>query len=62
MWPVGFLGRYGVSTPIVKNGSVVGFYDSWIGGRKFAVDMAGFAISVPYFLQVRGKINQSINQ
>lgn len=41
MFPVGLIGRYGVSSPIVKNGTLSGFYDGWIGGRKFPVDMAG---------------------
>lgn len=41
MFPVGLIGRYGVSSPIVKNGTLSGYYDGWIGGRKFAVDMAG---------------------
>lgn len=27
---------------------VVGFYDGWPAGRKFQVDMAGFAVSVGY--------------
>lgn len=35
MWPVGLITKFGVSTPIVKNGTISGFYDGWIGGRKF---------------------------
>lgn len=50
MFPVGLVTRLGVSTPIVKNGKVIGFYDGWIAGRKFPVDMAGFAINVQEFL------------
>lgn len=50
MWPVGLITKFGVSTPIVKNGVLHGFYDGWIGGRKFAVDMAGFAVSVKFLL------------
>lgn len=54
MWPVGLITKFGLSTPILKNGSFVGFYDGWIGGRKFAVDMAGFAVGVK-FLHSRPK-------
>lgn len=50
MFPVGLITKAGVSSPIVRNGSFVGFYDGWIGGRKFAVDMAGFAVSVDFLL------------
>lgn len=50
MWPVGLVTKFGVSSPIVKNGQIVGFYDGWLGGRKYPVDMAGFAVSVPFFL------------
>lgn len=50
MFPVGLVTSYGVSSPIVRNGSIDGFYDGWIGGRKFPVDMAGFAVNVKFFL------------
>lgn len=50
MFPVGLITKAGVSSPIVKNGTFRGFYDGWIGGRKFAVDMAGFAVSVQFLL------------
>lgn len=52
MWPVGLCTKYGLSSPIVRNGSFAGFYDGWIAGRKFPVDMAGFAVSVKFLLQV----------
>lgn len=48
MWPVGLIGEYTVSSPIVKFEKVVGFYDGWPAGRKFQVDMAGFAVGVGY--------------
>ena len=51
MWPVGLITKLGVSSPIVRNGTFVGFYDGWIANRKFPVDMAGFAISVKFFLE-----------
>ncbi|CAL4131623.1 unnamed protein product, partial [Meganyctiphanes norvegica] len=50
MFPVGLVTDFGVSTPIVNDGVVVGFYDGWISKRKYLVDMAGFAVNVQYFL------------
>ena len=50
MWPVGLITKFGVSSPIVKNGTLIGFYDGWIGGRKYPIDMAGFAVNVKFFL------------
>lgn len=52
MWPVGLCTKTGLSTPIVKNGELIGFYDGWIAGRKFPVDMAGFAVSVKFLKEV----------
>jgi len=57
MFPVGFIGLQGVSSPIVKNGKVVGFSDDWFAQRKFPIDMAGFAVSVG-FMKTRGKLNK----
>lgn len=51
MFPVGLITKLGVSSPVVKNGEFVGFYDGWIAGRKFPVDMAGFAVSVKFLLE-----------
>ncbi|XP_026474361.1 galactosylgalactosylxylosylprotein 3-beta-glucuronosyltransferase P-like [Ctenocephalides felis] len=48
MWPVGLITKLGVSSPVVKNGTLVGFYDGWMANRKFPVDMAGFAINVEF--------------
>lgn len=50
MWPVGLVTKYGLSSPIVRKGKLDGFYDGWIGGRKYPVDMAGFAVNVKFFL------------
>lgn len=50
MWPVGLVTKFGLSTPIVRNGTLYGFYDGWIGGRKYPVDMAGFSVNVNFFL------------
>ncbi|XP_017878611.1 galactosylgalactosylxylosylprotein 3-beta-glucuronosyltransferase P [Ceratina calcarata] len=51
MFPVGLCTKFGLSSPVIKNGKFVGFYDGWIAGRKFPVDMAGFAVSVRFLLQ-----------
>ncbi|CAO1413352.1 unnamed protein product [Diamesa hyperborea] len=48
MFPVGLIGLYSVSSPIVENGRVVGFFDSWLAKRKWPVDMAGFAVGLRY--------------
>ncbi|XP_037935006.1 galactosylgalactosylxylosylprotein 3-beta-glucuronosyltransferase P isoform X2 [Teleopsis dalmanni] len=48
MWPVGLVTKFGVSSPIIRNGTISGYYDGWIGGRKYPVDMAGFAVSVKF--------------
>ncbi|GJQ67002.1 GlcAT-P [Trypoxylus dichotomus] len=50
MWPVGLITKLGVSSPIVRKGKIDGFYDGWIAGRTFPVDMAGFAVSVEFLL------------
>ncbi|XP_042203326.1 galactosylgalactosylxylosylprotein 3-beta-glucuronosyltransferase P-like [Homarus americanus] len=52
MWPVGLVTHTGISTPVLKNGKFVGWYDGSINSRKFPVDMACFAFSVSYLLQV----------
>ncbi|XP_049871192.1 galactosylgalactosylxylosylprotein 3-beta-glucuronosyltransferase S-like [Pectinophora gossypiella] len=46
MFPVGLIKEYGVSSPVVRDGKVVGFFESWTYNRKFPVDMAGFALNV----------------
>ncbi|XP_023712472.1 galactosylgalactosylxylosylprotein 3-beta-glucuronosyltransferase P isoform X2 [Cryptotermes secundus] len=51
MWPVGLCTKFGLSSPVVVNGTFMGFYDGWVAGRKFPVDMAGFAVSVQFLLQ-----------
>lgn len=50
MFPVGLVTKLGVSSPIVRDGHFAGFYDGWMAGRKFPVDMAGFAVSVRFLL------------
>ncbi|XP_042878392.1 galactosylgalactosylxylosylprotein 3-beta-glucuronosyltransferase P-like [Penaeus japonicus] len=46
VFPVGMILSYGISAPIVRNGKVIGFHDAFQAGRKFAVDMAGFAVNL----------------
>ena len=52
-FPVGLVSRLGVSTPIVKGGRIVGFYDGWLGNRLYPVDMAGFAVNIQTLKQVK---------
>ncbi|KMQ95166.1 galactosylgalactosylxylosylprotein 3-beta-glucuronosyltransferase p [Lasius niger] len=51
MFPVGLCTKFGLSSPILKNGKFAGFYDGWVAGRKFPVDMAGFAVNVRFLHQ-----------
>lgn len=51
MFPVGLCTKFGLSSPILKNGKFAGFYDGWMAGRKFPVDMAGFAVRVEFLHQ-----------
>lgn len=51
MFPVGLVTHLGLSTPIVKNCTFIGFYDGYYAGRKYPVDFAGFAISVEFLLK-----------
>lgn len=60
MFPVGLIGQQGVSSPIVKDGQVVGFSDSWFGRRKFPVDMAGFAINLAFLRERNPEADKSM--
>ncbi|XP_016976880.1 galactosylgalactosylxylosylprotein 3-beta-glucuronosyltransferase S isoform X1 [Drosophila rhopaloa] len=51
MFPVGLIADYGVSGPVVRKGKVVAFLDSWVAGRRWPVDMAGFAVNLEYMAQ-----------
>lgn len=53
MFPVGLIGKAGLSAPIVREGKVVGFTDDWFENRKFPVDMAGFAVHTDLVLRHR---------
>lgn len=51
VFPVGFVGSKGspgITSPIVKDGRVIGFSDDWFASRQFPVDMAGFAVNVDF--------------
>lgn len=52
VWPVGCLAKVGVSSPVVDKdtGQVTGFHDPFLNRRRFAVDMAGFAVDLQLFL------------
>ena len=43
---------------MVKNGEIVDFYEGWIGGREFPIDMAGFAFTVKVLKDVKKSNNQ----
>ena len=51
VFPVGLLSGRPVSTPIVKKGKVIGYYEGWVGDREFPIDMAGFAFTVQLLKQ-----------
>ncbi|XP_076315061.1 galactosylgalactosylxylosylprotein 3-beta-glucuronosyltransferase S-like [Tachypleus tridentatus] len=54
VWPVGGTFVNELSSPVVKNGMVIDFYDGFRIKRKFALDWAGFAVSVQHFLSTPG--------
>ena len=49
VWPVGIVGYLRYERPIVKSGKVVGWFTYWMPDRPFAMDMAGFAVSLRLF-------------
>ncbi|GAU88219.1 hypothetical protein RvY_00959 [Ramazzottius varieornatus] len=46
VWPVAFVGEVMVEKPLLKDGKIVGWDVAIKPEREFAVDMAGFAVSV----------------
>lgn len=46
VWPVGLVGYLWYESPLLRNGKVVGWYTFWKPERKFAMDMAGFAVNL----------------
>ncbi|XP_013793862.1 galactosylgalactosylxylosylprotein 3-beta-glucuronosyltransferase S-like, partial [Limulus polyphemus] len=54
VWPVGGMFKEQFSSPVVKDGKVIDFYDGFRKRRKFALDWAAFAVSVQHFLSIPG--------
>ncbi|TRZ00540.1 hypothetical protein DNTS_018541 [Danionella cerebrum] len=46
VWPVGLVGGMKFERPVVEDGKVVRFHTGWRPNRPFAMDMAGFAVSL----------------
>ncbi|KAJ8248151.1 hypothetical protein GJAV_G00238880 [Gymnothorax javanicus] len=51
VWPVGLVGGRRYERPLVERGKVVGWYTGWRPDRPFAIDMAGFAVSLQVILK-----------
>ncbi|XP_046372360.1 galactosylgalactosylxylosylprotein 3-beta-glucuronosyltransferase 2-like [Haliotis rufescens] len=51
VWPVGLVGDLRYEAPVVKNGKVTGWRVSYDPSRKFATDMAGFAMNLRLFFE-----------
>ena len=49
--PTGNMMKFGVSTPVVKQGKIVNFTGPWPGGRKWQVEMASMAINIRFWRQ-----------
>lgn len=43
IFPVGLIQKFGLSSPIVRNGILEGYYEA-SAPRKYQMDMAGFAV------------------
>ncbi|XP_067682682.1 galactosylgalactosylxylosylprotein 3-beta-glucuronosyltransferase 1-like [Haliotis asinina] len=52
VWPVGLVGDQRYTAPIVKNGKVTRWRVSYDPIRKFAIDMAGFAMNLRLFFEI----------
>lgn len=48
MFPVGLTDANGISGPLVREGKIVGFLTPRENGRRWPVDMAGFALNLSY--------------
>ncbi|KAJ1358289.1 hypothetical protein KIN20_016686, partial [Parelaphostrongylus tenuis] len=59
MWAVGLVGGAPVESPEVANGTVVGYRVKWRPKRKFAVDMAGFAVNLNDILRTTAVFGES---
>ncbi|CRK97447.1 CLUMA_CG010836, isoform A [Clunio marinus] len=49
MFPVGLTSN-GLSSPVVRDNKLIGFYSGWRPERKYPVDTSSFAINVNFFL------------
>ena len=54
MFPVGLVSGSPVSTPIVQDDQLLGFYLGWEGNRKFPLDMAALEIGKILFVAFLG--------
>ncbi|KAK5973782.1 Galactosylgalactosylxylosylprotein 3-beta-glucuronosyltransferase [Trichostrongylus colubriformis] len=59
MWAVGLAGGSPVEYPEVVEGNVVGYNVKWAAKRKFAVDMAGFAVNLAIVLNTTAVFGKS---
>ncbi|CAN8006792.1 unnamed protein product, partial [Ixodes hexagonus] len=57
VFPVGLVGGYGLSSPVVAEGRVVAFHDAYDAGRSFRVDMAGFAVNLRLVLRAADSLD-----
>uniref|UniRef100_A0A1B0ABJ1 Galactosylgalactosylxylosylprotein 3-beta-glucuronosyltransferase n=1 Tax=Glossina pallidipes TaxID=7398 RepID=A0A1B0ABJ1_GLOPL len=48
MFPVGLTDANGISGPLVREGKIIGFLTPRENGRRWPVDMAGFALNLSY--------------
>ena len=55
---MGLVSKLGVSSPIVRSGRIVGFFDGWIGNRLYPVDMAGFAVNIQTLKQAADRLGR----
>ena len=49
MVPTGSMKKFGASSPLVRNGKIVGFADPFPGNRKWPVDMASLAFNIAFW-------------
>ncbi|EJD74465.1 hypothetical protein LOAG_18221 [Loa loa] len=62
IWAVGFAGGALVESPAVVNGTVVGWNVIWHKKRKFATDMAGFAVALNVILNSTAVFGKSCSR
>uniref|UniRef100_A0AC34FHL6 Galactosylgalactosylxylosylprotein 3-beta-glucuronosyltransferase n=1 Tax=Panagrolaimus sp. ES5 TaxID=591445 RepID=A0AC34FHL6_9BILA len=63
VWPVGLVGGAAVEGPIVKEGRVVRWHAQFKPNRTFAIDMAGFGVSLKLIHSTRASFGcQCINE